>query len=176
MQKKIKIKFVDFWTGFNHSNNFFIDILSIKYHVEIVDFSPDFIIFSNFGKEHLKYKCPRLFFSSENERPNMFKADLAITMDFNTNKRHFRMPLFVYYLHQYGQKRHELNHITKEHALEAWNKKSKFCCAVISNGNSKLSASRQAKLGEVEGTNDALFSSTKTCNSLDPNSTISSSS
>jgi hypothetical protein len=138
MQKKIKIKFVDFWTGFNHSNNFFIDILSIKYHVEIVDFSPDFIIFSNFGKEHLKYKCPRLFFSSENERPNMFKADLAITMDFNTNKRHFRMPLFVYYLHQYGQKRHELNHITKEHALEAWNKKSKFCCAVISNGNSKM--------------------------------------
>ncbi len=138
MKKKIEVAFVDFWSGFDKLHNFFIDILSIKYHVEIVDSSPDFIIFSNFGTEHLKYNCPRLFFSSENERPNMFKADLAITMDFKTNKRHFRMPLFVYYLHQYGQKWNELNRTSKEHALVAWNKKSKFCCAVISNGNSKM--------------------------------------
>jgi hypothetical protein len=138
MKRKIAIAFVDFWSGFDTENNFFTDLLSLKYDVDVVEQFPDFIFFSNFGNDHLNYKCPRIFFSSENERPNMFKCDLAITMDYNTNKRHFRMPLFVYYLHQYGQKWDALTHLSNEEILKSWNNKSKFCCAVISNGKSKM--------------------------------------
>lgn len=110
----------------------------MKFKVKIDKEQPDFIFFSSFGIEHLKYRCPRVFFCTENERPNMFKSDLAITMDYNDSNRHFRLPLFVYYMNQYKITVGDLNYKKKEEIIGSWRSKSKFCCAVISNSNSKL--------------------------------------
>ena len=82
---KIKIAFVDFWPGFIPENSYFFDLLGGTNKVELSE-SPEIIFFSNFGSEHKKYDCYRIFFSAENERANMYKCDIALTFDFNKNK------------------------------------------------------------------------------------------
>ena len=133
--QKIKIKFVDFWPGFIPNQSYFYDILGGDDIVELSE-KPDILFFSNFGNEHKNYNCFKVFFSSENERPNMFKCDIALTSDYNKNKRHFRLPLFVLYLHHYKKDYSKLYSSISIDELQNW-KKRKFCCFVVSNGNSK---------------------------------------
>lgn len=59
-------------------------------------------------------------------------------MDYNNSKRHFRLPLFVYYIHQYKSNINDINKFEPNIKLDKWRSKKKFCCAVISNGNSKI--------------------------------------
>jgi len=133
---KIKIAFVDFWPGFIPENSYFFDLLCGTNKVELSE-SPEIIFFSNFGSEHKKYDCYRIFFSAENERANMYKCDIALTFDFNKNKRHFRLPLYVLYAHQYGIDLRQFNPIVSDEIINQW-KNRKFCCFVVSNGKSKL--------------------------------------
>ncbi|HEC1759940.1 TPA: alpha-1,3-fucosyltransferase, partial [Campylobacter lari] len=63
--QEIKIKIVDWWDN-NIENNFIINFLKKKYKVTISD-NPDYILFSVFGKEHLKYNnCIKIFYTGEN--------------------------------------------------------------------------------------------------------------
>lgn len=133
--KRIKIKFVDFWPGFIPEKSYFFDLLGGDEFVELSE-DPQILFFSNFGVEHRKYNCFKVFFSSENERPNMFKCDIALTSDYNLNKRHFRLPLFVIYLFHYQIDVNHLNPVLKQEDINEW-KKRKFCCFVVSNGKSK---------------------------------------
>lgn len=55
IEMKIKIKFTDFWPGFDDYHNSFIEVLERKYDVEISD-EPDYLIFSIFGYDHLAYE------------------------------------------------------------------------------------------------------------------------
>lgn len=57
--KRIKIKFVDFWPGFDLDSNFIVKTLSIKYEVIQVE-SPDYLFFSCFGFTHLSYECVKI--------------------------------------------------------------------------------------------------------------------
>jgi hypothetical protein len=134
MKDKIRIKFVDFWPGFDETSNYFVDLLGDSI---MLSETPEIIFFSNFGSEHKKYSCFRVFFSSENERANMFKCDIALTFDFKKNKRHFRLPLYVLYAHQYGIDLRQFNPIISDEIINQW-KNRKFCCFVVSNGKSKL--------------------------------------
>lgn len=59
-KKNIKIKFVDYYGGFNPESNYIIDTLRIKYDVVICD-NPDYLFFSCFGVTHLSYKCVKIF-------------------------------------------------------------------------------------------------------------------
>lgn len=140
---KIRVKFVDFWHGFNTTDNFFTRLLSQKYEVEISD-NPEILFFSCFGKEYLKYKCLRVFYTPENERPDFTACDYAISFDHINHKRHIRFPLYSIYLgHQYpGGGRmpdeQELTRIRSRAEIEsAWKSKTKFCCIVVSNSLSK---------------------------------------
>ena len=61
--KKIKINFVDFQKDLSENNDF-LDILSRHYYVEISD-NPDYLFYSVFGTDHLKYKkCVKIFYTS----------------------------------------------------------------------------------------------------------------
>ena len=123
--KKIKIKFVDFWDKFDVSDNFWVDLLKEKYAVEISD-KPDYIFFSCFGKEHLKYKSIRIFVIAENIRPDFNISDYVIGNDWMAfEDRYIRYP---YYL--YGEKyyRYALN--KKNGYLDY---KDKFCNFIYSN-------------------------------------------
>jgi len=139
--KPIKVNFTDFWPGFDkHNGNFFLELLSEKYQVEITEEDPDFLIYSNYGAEYLKYDCTRIFFSAENQRPDFSGCDYAITFDHINDKKHYRFPLCVlYYIGyiQYNKFKPLSPPLTKEEASEIWNKKKKFCCIVVSNPHAK---------------------------------------
>lgn len=54
--KKIYLKFVDFWDGFDTISNFIVDALSIQYEV-VLSNEPDYLFYSCFGTSHLEYDC-----------------------------------------------------------------------------------------------------------------------
>ena len=117
----LKVHFVDFWPGFVPDQSYFFHLLGGNEKLELSD-DPELIFFSNFGVEHKKYDCFKVFFSSENERPNMFKCDIALTSDYSSNKRHFRLPLFVLYLHHYQIDANQLNRGITREEIKEWKK------------------------------------------------------
>ena len=136
MKKKLLIKFVDFWTNWNTTDdNHFYDLLSEKYIVELSE-DPDIIFYSNFGKEHLKYKCTRIFFSTENVRPDFSICDFAICFDHSKNENLLRFPLWASYYITYEKKRLTKIYTTidPESRFEEWSNRKKFCCLIVSNG------------------------------------------
>ena len=129
-KRKIKIQFVDFWDGFDIKNNEFIDVLREIYIVELSD-NPEYLFYSGFGNQHLKYKCIRIFYTGECITPNFNECDYAISFDRMTfGDRFLRIPL--YNLFQYKIEYLSLfnrSAFTKED-LE---KKDGFCSFVVSN-------------------------------------------
>jgi len=132
----LKINFTDFWPGFEKENNYFYNLLSRHYEVQISD-EPELLFFSCYGDAYLRYKCTRIFYSSENERPDFSGCDYALTFDFLDHPRHFRLPLYGVYIEQRNGLDSLLAPQTRELAAAAWAKKTKFCCMVVSNGLSK---------------------------------------
>ena len=129
--KRIKIKFVDFFSGFDQTNNGIFILLSRFFDFEISD-NPDFIFYSVWGNGHLEYSCTKIFITGENIRPNFYLCDYAIGFDFLDKENYLRLPLYVYWK--------DLNH--RRLIFPAFNKviedhpKSKFCCFVVSNPKS----------------------------------------
>jgi hypothetical protein len=139
MKEKLKIKFVDFFGNLNEPGNMFCQLLNNHYDIEFSD-NPDILFYSNFGYEHLKYKCVRIFFSGENERPNFNACDLAITFDYLTDIKHYRFPLWAFYYWVYvnGIKIPKLDLPRSEMELmQLWESKTKFCCFIVSNPKGK---------------------------------------
>jgi len=97
MKQTIKINFADFWTHLNKTKNYFFNLLSEKYTVEI-SYNPDFLIYSCYGTEHLKYNCLKVFYNGENERINWNACDFAFGMDYiPNNPRYYRLPNWILY-------------------------------------------------------------------------------
>ena len=132
----IKINFSDFWPDFDKKNNYFYNLLVIKYTV-IIDEKPDLLFYSCFGQEYLKYNCKRIFYTGENIRPNFFLCDFAFSFDYNTRINHFRLPLYSLYIEHHKMFEKLQLHRKKEEIRDVWAKKNKFCCMVVSNPNSK---------------------------------------
>ena len=131
MKKSIKIKFVDFWDTFNYKSFYIYQYLMKEYNVEISD-TPEYIIYSTHGYEHLKYNCIRIFFTIENFRPNFNHCDYAIGFDYITfEDRYIRCPIYLLfdnYLKIF--KIAENKHLDKKNLKI----KSKFCNMVVTNG------------------------------------------
>ena len=94
----LKLAFSDMWSNFVPQNNFFVELLSRRFQVELAD-QPDFLIYScsAFGRRYLDYECVRIFYTGENERPDYLSCDFAFTFDFSDDPRHYRLPLYVLY-------------------------------------------------------------------------------
>ncbi len=133
--KELKISFVDFWVGFDNTNNYFYNLLVQKYKVSI-DENPDLLFYSCFGAEYLKYNCTRIFYTGENVRPDFLACDFAFTFDYNNRKNHFRLPLYSLYIDHHNMLDHLKTISSREEARSIWRAKSKFCCIVVSNPNS----------------------------------------
>lgn len=94
MNRNIKLKFVDFFDGFDKNNNEFLDVLMERFDVVQCD-DPDYIIYSGFGYEHLHYDCIRIFFTGECQTPDFNECDYAIGFDrLNFGDRYARIPLY----------------------------------------------------------------------------------
>lgn len=132
MKRRILINFEDVWGGFNTRNqpNDFLNILRTRYDVDISD-NPDYLFYSGFGLDHLKYNCIRIFFTGECITPNFNECDYAIAFDrLSFGDRYLRLPL--YNIFQY---KHEYDALLNrpEFTKEDLKAKSGFCSFVVSN-------------------------------------------
>lgn len=149
MKGVIKLKFVDFWEGFIVRDNYFYDLLSQQYDIQLTD-DPDFIIYSCYGREYLKYDCIRIFYSAENIRPDFTGCDYAISFDFIDSPRHYRLPLYALYIGLWNQKENVFKVRSEEEIKSGWKSKQGFCCMLVSNGNSKKRISFFHKLSKIK--------------------------
>lgn len=126
---EIKIKFTDFWKNFEPENNYFFNFLSKYYTVTICD-NPDYLFFSVYGDEHLKYNsqnCIKILFTGENLVPDFNQCDYAMGFHYiDFNDRYMRFPLYVIY--PGFEKVHQKELHNTEKLLER-----KFCNFVYSN-------------------------------------------
>ena len=98
--KKLKIGFAD---THEHLRLFFLSLLSQRYEIDLDNENPEFLIFGdrNFGVSNLKFDrkdVTKIFYTGENQRPEHYDCDYAISFDHNYNPWHYRLPLFVVYL------------------------------------------------------------------------------
>ena len=99
MNRKIKVNFVDFHGDLDKENNDFRDILRKHYDV-VVSEQPDYLFYSVFGHEFIKYDCVRIFYTGECVVPDFNLCDYAIGFEQMTyGDRYIRVPL--YQLFQY---------------------------------------------------------------------------
>jgi len=130
--ERIKLNFSDFWPNFNKTDNYFYNSLVTRYDVIISD-SPDFLIYSRFGKEFLRYKCIRVFYTGENRRPNFDECDYAFSSDYINSPDHYRLPLYALYVDPrrlVKPEDYDVDGIIQE--------KKKFCSFVVSNPNNQI--------------------------------------
>lgn len=153
MKKHIKIAYSDFWDGFKADDNLFTDLLSEMYDVELSD-QPDYLFYSVFGNEHLKYdNCIRIFYTGENQAPDFNICDYAMGYDhISFGDRYLRMPIYVHYTDK--MEKMEVKHLRID--SEADSGRDGFCSFVYSNNSAsqerniffeKLSAYRQVASG-----------------------------
>ena len=126
----LKINFCSFWPNFDPKDNYFYHLLSRDYRVEISN-KPDFLIYSKFGFDFLKYNCIRIFYTAENARPNFNQCDFAFSFDHDdSGNRNYRLPF-------YAIMTSALEKLLgpKPDYQEIISQKSGFCNMVVSNGN-----------------------------------------
>ncbi|WP_310423590.1 glycosyltransferase family 10 domain-containing protein [Chamaesiphon sp. VAR_48_metabat_135_sub] len=124
---KIKIAFCDFPGLFNPTK--IQSLLRQRFDIEVTNEDPDYVIYSIFGHEFIKYEnAVRIFFVGENVRPDFNLCDYAFTYDWLTfGDRHFRAPNFVLY-DQY------LDICARQYSqIESIQAKSKFCNFIYTN-------------------------------------------
>ncbi|NNF04884.1 MAG: glycosyltransferase [Rhodothermales bacterium] len=99
MKERIRIGFADFWPRARRDidTNPLYRLLSGAFDLDLVD-DPDFLIYSCFGREHLRYDCVRIFYTGENRRPDFKSCDYAFSFDFPESERNFRLPLYRFYM------------------------------------------------------------------------------
>lgn len=139
----MKISFLDFWGDFDHSNNFFLDLLHGMYGAKL---SPpneaDIVIYTCFGNQHKdidRGKTKKIFYTGENIRPNFDDCDYSFSFDFDSyDNRNIRLPLWMLQLDWFLNTNYfnpdyviPLSKINSGPLVDK--KKTKFCCTVFNN-------------------------------------------
>jgi len=95
MKEILKIKFVDHYEGFDPEKNFFWDLLSVKYDLQLSE-QPEIMIYTSFGRSHINFKCLKIYWTGENRRPNFNQCDFAFTFDEHSpDGKNYRLPLYT---------------------------------------------------------------------------------
>lgn len=131
MSKVLKVKFVDFPA--NDMRDITMPILEKNFECVEESDNPDFVFYSVFGYEHLKYDCVRIFWTGENLQPDFNVCDYAIGFGhMNFEDRYRRIPL--YYFYDLDYERAINKHLISEEEIL---KKDRFCNFIYSNGNAE---------------------------------------
>lgn len=127
--KKIKLGFVDKWTGFVPEEDYYYKVLARHYEIELSN-KPDYLICSQNGRGHIYYDCVKIVDIGENICPDFNEFDYAIGFDhLEFWDRYLRVPLYAFYQdYQKLAKRRET--MPSDEALL----NRKFCSFVVSNG------------------------------------------
>lgn len=130
-RKIIKIKFVDFSLNFKENDNWLYHWLCNNGYDVLLTDSPDYLVFSVFGDEHLRYNdCVKIFFTGECQTPDFNLCDYAIGFDYlDYGDRYLRYPLYLFYRKAMMQMLEK--HLISDDEIAA---KKDFCAFVYSNG------------------------------------------
>ena len=132
--KKINIKYVDWWDGFDYEKYRIQEILEEYFEVEITD-HPDFVISSVYSKEALKYDCVRVFYSGENFCPDFNLFDYGIGFDHLENGDRY-----IWYPNYLMNPKYDIDvrrMLTKHINVDILDK-TDFCCFIVSNGKADV--------------------------------------
>ena len=132
MKRKIHINFSDFWhpdTLEAKLNNPLYKLLSERFDLVICD-NPDFLLFSSFGVNFIRYSGVRIFYTGENVRPNYSLCDWSFGFDYSDDPRHFRLPYYAIW---------DTSPLLQTYDTEALiARKKRFCAFVYSNAKAKM--------------------------------------
>ena len=94
----IKLNFCDMDRMFDYNDNFILDIANKKFGGYEISDTPDFLIYSVFGINHLRYKnCVKIFITNEAVTPDFNECDYAIGFDrISFGDRYIRRPVWFY--------------------------------------------------------------------------------
>ncbi len=142
--KKLKIYFADFWPNFKFDDNYFFNLLSTRYRLEITSENPDLLIHSvdySGNSEFQNFKnTKKIFFTGENTVPDYNKTDYSLSFEENDNNRNYRLPLWVLYIDWFSSKKDKqrdpsflipLDDLTKKRLYRSYNKP--FFCSFIAS-------------------------------------------
>lgn len=161
MREELKIKFCDFWDGFDEGNNYFYHLLSQRYDVILDSEDPDLLFFSvdySRRKERDRYKdhrCKKIFYTGESVLPNfdseksiemsnhqasysIGKCDFAFSFDFMADPRQYRLPLWAMQIDWFGKTSYgNPSFLLPENKIDQnqyiWTPKTQFCAMVFNN-------------------------------------------
>jgi hypothetical protein len=136
MKKKLKLDFADFF-GIQKNNNFFTDLLSPYFDIEI-DCRPDLLIFSNSGHINRLHSCKKIYVTGESLRPDWEYTDYGMTCHHIDDPRHIRLPYYVWGTPGGWQALIK----NQDEITTLIQNRQKFCSAVITNANPKRTAER----------------------------------
>lgn len=129
-KKQISIHFCDFGT-MDGIKDKFIAILKQRYSVVLDSTNPQYLFYSVFGGEHIKYSCVKIFYTGENIVPDFNISDYAIGFTIMCYKeRYLRYPLYLFYDEDYKRAVNKHKNISPN-ILES---KRRFCNFIVSNG------------------------------------------
>jgi hypothetical protein len=103
-KEKLSIDFIDFWSNFLKTDNYFYHLLNQEFDVVITDQTPDILFHSvdYFNKKaHLKYnngKTIKIFYSGENVSADYNDCHFSFTFEATKDDRNYRLPLWVLHL------------------------------------------------------------------------------
>lgn len=131
IKKSIRIRFVDFNAEFREPDNWLYHWLTSHGYDVVISNKPDYLVFSVFGEEHLKYNdCIKIFFTGECQTPDFNLCDYAIGFDYlDYGDRYLRYPLYLLYRKAMAQML--VKHQISDADIAA---KKDFCAFVYSNG------------------------------------------
>lgn len=149
--KTIKIAFTDFWPNFIPTDNYFYNLLTLKYNV-VIDYSnPDIVFHSVYNKKygynwggdvkHLKYdknSVIKILYTGENIRPDYDETHFSFSFDYLDDERNYRLPLWALILNWFDRtyienRDHAYLHNLKDFLDNKRYEKNKFCAFVASN-------------------------------------------
>ena len=96
--RNIRLGFADFeimWGPSPSPVEFFVNMLKSDFNIEVTNDQPDFLMCSWPGNSHLNYSCPKIFYSGENRAPDFETYQWCMTHDFNSDPRHYRLPIYL---------------------------------------------------------------------------------
>lgn len=135
----IRIRFIDFYRGFDPDVYFLTRILSRRYDVEIRD-DAHIAFVAPFGTRFLNHKGIRIYVTGENIRPDFNLHDYAISFDHLTfEDRHLRLPLYRFYESEF-----ELACQPRKAPPGAENRD--FCSYVVSNRRRSRTSTARAEV------------------------------
>lgn len=143
----MNICYIDFWPGFDSNCNWFNLLFKDVFNDKQINFNSakndaDIIFASSFGSErynHNNTKAIKIFYTGENERPDLNFGDYSLSFDFDTyGGRNFRLPHWYLYINWWGEPNFPHARISMEMLNKKWNpeeiySRENFCSIIIGN-------------------------------------------